>query len=197
MVAGGTLTGDPFNPQPMEQIVTNTANISGAFTEWERRFRENSEAFMNEQTRLQTMTPETYGEAVTPYFVAILAEKELVSDETETVDILFANGVADELSFSYSDAVEKGRSMREIVNAAIDSFKTESDALKAAYLAVPEGIEQPDRAELLSRYEDARKRLRDETLYFEQRFGRFAEPLADVSTSPIGDQVTTPPVASA
>ena len=170
----------------MEQIVTNRENISRAFTEWDRRFRENPEQFILEAERLLRMTPETYGEAVTPYFEAILVETELASDGADLIDVLFANGVADEMPVAYSEAVEKGRSMRAIVNAAIDTLKTESDSLKAAYFAVPEGGAQPDRAELISRYEDARKRLRDETLYFEQRFGRFPEQ-NDVSTSPIGD----------
>ena len=45
-----------------------------AFTEWERRYREDPETFMSEATRLLKMTPATYGQAVAPYFVSILDE---------------------------------------------------------------------------------------------------------------------------
>jgi hypothetical protein len=46
-----------------------------AFTEWDRRYREEPERFTAEAVRLLTGTPETYGDAVAPYFVAILDEQ--------------------------------------------------------------------------------------------------------------------------
>jgi hypothetical protein len=50
--------------------------IQSAFTEWDRRYREDPEAFMNEAARLlnKNETAETYGEAATPYFLWILKE---------------------------------------------------------------------------------------------------------------------------
>lgn len=54
--------------------VTETS-LATAFTEWERRFREEPERFKSEATKLKT-TPESYGEACAPYLLAILAEQE-------------------------------------------------------------------------------------------------------------------------
>lgn len=49
----------------MEQIVA-------AFSEWDRRYREEPERFESEAARLLKGTPETYGQACAPYFCAIL-----------------------------------------------------------------------------------------------------------------------------
>jgi hypothetical protein len=48
--------------------------IKMAFTEWERRYRNNPEAFISEAMRLLSETPDTYGDACAPYFLSILAE---------------------------------------------------------------------------------------------------------------------------
>lgn len=48
------------------------AQIAAAFTEWERRFREDPESFRSEAARLLKDTPSTYGEAAAPYFLSIL-----------------------------------------------------------------------------------------------------------------------------
>ena len=48
--------------------------IRDAFTEWDRRYREEPERFMSEARHLLKETPQTYGEACTPYFLAILQE---------------------------------------------------------------------------------------------------------------------------
>ena len=45
-----------------------------AFTEWDRRFRENPRAFQSQAESLLKGTPETYGEAAMPYFVHIIRE---------------------------------------------------------------------------------------------------------------------------
>lgn len=50
------------------------ARFARAFTEWDRRYREEPERFENEAARLLKGTPETYGEAAAPYFLSILAE---------------------------------------------------------------------------------------------------------------------------
>jgi hypothetical protein len=52
------------------------ATLAAAFTEWERRFREEPERFQSEVVRiLKGVTPESYGEACAPYLLAILAEQ--------------------------------------------------------------------------------------------------------------------------
>lgn len=51
------------------------AQYEQAFTEWDRRFREEPERFQSESTRLLKGTPESYGAACAPYFAAILDEQ--------------------------------------------------------------------------------------------------------------------------
>ncbi len=48
--------------------------MSEAFTEWDRRYREDPEAFENEAKRLLQGSPKTYGDACGPYFNKILKE---------------------------------------------------------------------------------------------------------------------------
>lgn len=48
--------------------------IREAFTEWDRRYRANPEKFMSEAVHLLKQTAKDYGEAVTPYFINLLAE---------------------------------------------------------------------------------------------------------------------------
>lgn len=48
--------------------------INAAFTEWDRRYREEPERFTSEATHLLKETPETYGAAAGPYFLKILEE---------------------------------------------------------------------------------------------------------------------------
>lgn len=52
----------------------NIKEISDAFTEWDRRFREDPSNFMSEAQRLLEGTPESYGQACAPYFLKILQE---------------------------------------------------------------------------------------------------------------------------
>jgi hypothetical protein len=51
------------------------STLAAAFTEWERRYREEPERFMSEAAKLLKETPETYGDACAPYLLAILAEQ--------------------------------------------------------------------------------------------------------------------------
>lgn len=51
------------------------ATLAAAFTEWDRRYREEPERFQSEAVRLLRGTPETYGEAAAPYLLMILAEQ--------------------------------------------------------------------------------------------------------------------------
>lgn len=48
--------------------------LAAAFTEWDRRFREEPDRFTSEASRLLKETPETYGEACAPYLIQILNE---------------------------------------------------------------------------------------------------------------------------
>lgn len=51
-----------------------TELFQAAFTEWERRYRENPREFANEVERLLGYTPATYGEAAAAYFEHLLNE---------------------------------------------------------------------------------------------------------------------------
>jgi hypothetical protein len=58
----------------MKSTVTATqVEITAAFTEWDRRWREDPESFLSEAEAL-TQDPEDYGSAATPYFLSILKE---------------------------------------------------------------------------------------------------------------------------
>lgn len=49
--------------------------LAAAFTEWDRRYREDPDRFESEAHRLLKTTPETYGDACAPYLLAILDEQ--------------------------------------------------------------------------------------------------------------------------
>jgi hypothetical protein len=64
------------------QIVSCTAeDLAAAFTEWERRYREEPERFMAEARRLLRETPASYGAACAPYFRQLLGEAGAESDD--------------------------------------------------------------------------------------------------------------------
>lgn len=48
-----------------------TTELAAAFTEWERRWREDPAKFWSDTKKLAD-SPESYGEACVPYFVSIL-----------------------------------------------------------------------------------------------------------------------------
>jgi hypothetical protein len=52
----------------------NQVICAKAFTEWERRYREDPERFQSEATKLLKETPKSYGAACAPYFLKIVAE---------------------------------------------------------------------------------------------------------------------------
>lgn len=57
----------------MEQVYEITrSQLALAFEEWDRRYREEPERFMNEARRLLNGTPESYGEACAPYLLALI-----------------------------------------------------------------------------------------------------------------------------
>ena len=49
--------------------------LAAAFTEWDRRYREEPDRFYSEAHHLLKETPETYGEACAPYLAKILKEQ--------------------------------------------------------------------------------------------------------------------------
>ena len=53
-------------------VETTESDLAAALTEWDRRYREEPERFINEARRLLYGTPESYGEACAPYLVALL-----------------------------------------------------------------------------------------------------------------------------
>ena len=57
-----------------KMIKVTETQLTVAFTEWDRRFRENPEAFMNEAMRLLKTTSESYGERCASYFMKLLEE---------------------------------------------------------------------------------------------------------------------------
>lgn len=56
------------------EITATQEQLAAAFTEWDRRFREDPDGFTSEAYRLLKETPETYGDACAPYFASILEQ---------------------------------------------------------------------------------------------------------------------------
>ena len=52
----------------------NEKELAAAFTEWDRRFREEPDRFIREAESLKKHTPQTYGAAAAPYFLQIYRE---------------------------------------------------------------------------------------------------------------------------
>ncbi len=50
--------------------------LAKAFTEWDRRYREEPERFESEARRLLYSDPESYGGRCAPYLLSILAEQD-------------------------------------------------------------------------------------------------------------------------
>lgn len=59
-------------PMTITAHVFTEGQLAEAFTEWDRRYREEPERFEREATRLLHGTPESYGEACAPYLLALL-----------------------------------------------------------------------------------------------------------------------------
>lgn len=63
------------NPETKVEVhVFTERHLSAALTEWERRYREEPERFMNESQRL-AISPDTYGDSCAPYLISILNEQ--------------------------------------------------------------------------------------------------------------------------
>lgn len=58
-----------------EKIIKTThSEIVKAFTEWDRRYRNNPEEFINSVEHLLKNTPDTYGDSAAVYFESVLNE---------------------------------------------------------------------------------------------------------------------------
>jgi hypothetical protein len=61
-------------PAAAPLIHVSERELAAAFTEWDRRYREEPERFMSEAQHLLKETPQTYGDACAPYLIKILGE---------------------------------------------------------------------------------------------------------------------------
>lgn len=61
-----------MTPQTIATVHASEKELAAAFTEWDRRYREEPERFEAEAVRLLKGTPESYGEACAPYLIALL-----------------------------------------------------------------------------------------------------------------------------
>lgn len=57
-----------------KEVKVTTTQLEKAFTEWDRRYRENPESFWNEVRHLLKETPESYGKACAAYLLKLLEE---------------------------------------------------------------------------------------------------------------------------
>ena len=62
-------------PLVIAVVEATRTRVASAFTEWERRYREEPDRFMSEAAKLLRETPQSYGEACAPYFLEILQEQ--------------------------------------------------------------------------------------------------------------------------
>jgi len=59
-----------------KEILTTKNKLADAFEEWDRRYRNNPDDFMNEAKRLLNETPFTYGKAAAMYLIEMLSCQE-------------------------------------------------------------------------------------------------------------------------
>ena len=71
----------------VDAVIVDESTVAAAFTEWDRRYREDPEKFWSEATRLLKNTPESYGEACAPYFLKLLREKERAVEESAALSV--------------------------------------------------------------------------------------------------------------
>lgn len=63
-----------MEPDEDIDVAVNLGEAQAAFAEWDRRYREEPETFMNEVEHLLRETPESYGEACGAYFFELLEQ---------------------------------------------------------------------------------------------------------------------------
>lgn len=59
----------------MKKIKVTQQELADAFTEWDRRYREEPERFSSEAEHLLKETPHQYGQMCAPYLMAIIEEQ--------------------------------------------------------------------------------------------------------------------------
>jgi len=64
----------------MIDIKITEAQLSDAFTEWDRRYREEPDRFLSEASRLLKTTPNQYGQLCAPYLLKIIEEQKTASN---------------------------------------------------------------------------------------------------------------------
>jgi len=64
---------NPISTTANVRVTATQKELAAAFTEWDRRYREDPDRFMSEAKHLLKGTPKTYGEACAPYLIALLA----------------------------------------------------------------------------------------------------------------------------
>jgi len=71
-----TVSGDPLVNEvgTSDYFYFTKEQVALAFTEWDRRFREAPEEFVNIAEHLLFGDPQTYGEECAPYFLSLLEE---------------------------------------------------------------------------------------------------------------------------
>lgn len=55
-------------------VTVSSEQLAAAFTEWDRRYRDEPTRFTSEAQHLLKETPKTYGDACVPYLLSILRE---------------------------------------------------------------------------------------------------------------------------
>ncbi len=82
-VGGWRCSLHPWREEAEKPISVTERDLASAFTEWERRFREEPERFTSESVRLLKSSPETYGEECAPYLLEIIEEQRAIRAEFE------------------------------------------------------------------------------------------------------------------
>lgn len=59
----------------MTTVKATQKELAAAFTEWDRRYREEPGRFQSEAEHLLFSNPKTYGESCAPYLIKILDEQ--------------------------------------------------------------------------------------------------------------------------
>lgn len=67
----------------MADITMTTEEMVEAFTEWDRRWREDPESFKNIAVELLEEDSESYGAEAAPYFLAVLEDNRRAAAKTE------------------------------------------------------------------------------------------------------------------
>ena len=70
----GSNPGPPTNVKRAVNVTMSLREMAVAFTEWERRYREDPDRFTSETKKLLTKTPETCGDSCASYFMKLIMD---------------------------------------------------------------------------------------------------------------------------